>query len=47
MMNTEASNRRYELDWLRVMAILVVFLYHSTRFFNLGDWHIKNVNTFV
>ena len=46
-MITEASNRRYELDWLRVIAILVVFLYHSTRFFNLGDWHIKNVNTYV
>jgi len=46
-MLTEASNRRYELDWLRVIAILVVFLYHSTRFFNLGDWHVKNVNTYV
>jgi len=46
-MPIETSKRRYELDWLRVMAILVVFLYHSTRFFNLGDWHIKNVNTFV
>ncbi len=42
-----ASNRRYEFDWLRVLAILVVFLYHSTRFFNLGDWHVKNVHTFV
>jgi peptidoglycan/LPS O-acetylase OafA/YrhL len=41
------SNRRYELDWLRVLAILLVFLYHSTRFFNLGDWHVKNVHTFV
>jgi len=40
-------HRRYELDWLRVLAILVVFLYHSTRFFNLGDWHVKNVHTFV
>ena len=29
------------------MAIMVVFLYHSTRFFNLEDWHVKNVNTFV
>jgi glucan biosynthesis protein C len=44
---TETSNRRYELDWLRVLAILVVFLYHSSRFFNLGDWHVKNVNTYV
>jgi len=45
--DTETSNRRYELDWLRVIAILVVLLYHSTRFFNLGDWHIKNANTFI
>jgi hypothetical protein len=42
-----SSNRRFEFDWLRVLAILVVFLYHSTRFFNLGDWHVKNVNTYV
>ncbi|MCJ7687071.1 MAG: acyltransferase [Desulfobacteraceae bacterium] len=46
-MTTDTSNRRYELDWLRVLAILSVFLYHSTRFFNLGDWHVKNVNTYV
>ncbi|MBT8356807.1 MAG: acyltransferase, partial [Deltaproteobacteria bacterium] len=45
-MNTDKS-RRYELDWLRVLAILIVFLYHSTRFFNLGEWHIKNINTYV
>jgi peptidoglycan/LPS O-acetylase OafA/YrhL len=41
-MNTTQSQRRYDLDWLRVLAILTVFLYHSSRFFNLGDWHIKN-----
>jgi hypothetical protein len=46
-MSTTISNRQYELDWLRVLAILVVFLYHSTRFFNLGDWHVKNVDTYV
>ena len=46
-MNTVIANRRYEFDWLRVMAILVVFLYHSTRFFNLGEWHVKNFNTYV
>jgi len=46
-MNTVTSNRRYNLDWLRVLAILVVFLYHSTRFFNLGDWHVKNGNIYV
>ena len=46
-MAAERTVRRYEFDWLRVSAILVVFLYHSTRFFNLGDWHVKNVDTFV
>jgi peptidoglycan/LPS O-acetylase OafA/YrhL len=46
-MATDTPNRRYELDWLRVLAILTVFLYHSTRFFNQGDWHVKNVNTYV
>ena len=46
-MITDTSNRKYELDWLRVLAILFVFLYHSTRFFNLGDWHVKNFNTYV
>ena len=46
-MTTDRSNRKYELDWLRVLAILFVFLYHSTRFFDLGDWHVKNVNTYV
>jgi glucan biosynthesis protein C len=42
-----APKRKYELDWLRVLAILFVFLYHSTRFFNLGDWHVKNADTYV
>lgn len=41
------SHRRYEFDWLRIFAILIVFLYHSSRFFNLGDWHVKNMETYV
>ena len=46
-MITDTSTRKYELDWLRVLAILFVFLYHSTRFFDLTDWHVKNINTYV
>jgi glucan biosynthesis protein C len=34
--------RRYDLDWLRVLAFLGVFFYHCSRFFDEGDWHIKN-----
>jgi glucan biosynthesis protein C len=44
---TELTQRRYDLDWLRVLAILTVFIYHSCRFFNLGDWHVKNATTYV
>jgi len=45
-MNTKNTQRRYDLDWLRVISILLVFIYHSTRFFNLGDWHVKNSVTY-
>lgn len=46
-MGSTDSNRRHEFDWIRVMAILVVFFYHSSRFFNLGTWHLKNINIYV
>jgi peptidoglycan/LPS O-acetylase OafA/YrhL len=41
------TDRRYELDWLRAMVILSVFIYHSARFFNLDDWHVKNPTTYL
>ncbi|MBI3151398.1 MAG: acyltransferase family protein [Chloroflexi bacterium] len=41
-MNTKTIQRRYDLDWLRVFAILSIFVYHSTRFFDPWFWHIKN-----
>jgi len=34
--------RLYYLDWLRVIAILGVFLFHAVHPFDLSDWHIKN-----
>ena len=37
--------RRYDLDWLRVLAFTGVFFYHCARFFNNSDWHIKNAET--
>jgi peptidoglycan/LPS O-acetylase OafA/YrhL len=36
--------RRYDIDWLRMLAILAVFLFHCARFFGGGDWHLMNKN---
>lgn len=46
-MDAKTVQRRNDLDWLRVLAILSVFVYHSTRFFNREDWHIKNPFTYA
>jgi peptidoglycan/LPS O-acetylase OafA/YrhL len=40
------SVRRNDLDWLRVLAILAVFVFHSSRFFDQGGWHVKNPTTY-
>lgn len=37
------SARIHYLDWLRVIAILMVFLYHAVHPFDIGDWQVKNV----
>jgi len=39
----EKSSRLHYLDWLQVLAILGVFLFHAVHpFDDLADWHIKN-----
>ncbi|MBI5962291.1 MAG: acyltransferase [Chloroflexi bacterium] len=45
-MITQTVQRRHDLDWLRVFAILSVFIYHSTRFFDPWFWHVKNPLTY-
>jgi glucan biosynthesis protein C len=34
--------RLHYLDWLRVLAILMVVLFHAVHPFDFGEWHIKN-----
>jgi len=34
--------RRYDIDWLRAIAILAVFLYHCARLFDTEGWILKN-----
>lgn len=41
------SSRRYDLDWLRVLVILAVFVFHSGRFFDLDDWHVKSPTVYA
>jgi len=47
-MNAQSLNvpRRYELDWLRVLAILLVFVYHCSLVFGPDPSSIKNATTY-
>lgn len=36
------TDRQYFIDWLRILLILSVFLFHIGMFFNTWDWHVKN-----
>lgn len=40
--NLNLSERRYDIDWIRIMLIFSVFLFHIGMFFNGFGWHIKN-----
>jgi glucan biosynthesis protein C len=39
------TQRLHYIDWLRVLAILGVFLFHVTNVFNDQEFHIKNTET--
>lgn len=36
------KERRYDIDWMRVIAMLAVFVFHCSSFFITEDWHLKN-----
>jgi len=36
------KERQYDIDWLRILLILSVFLFHIGMIFNTWGWHIKN-----
>jgi hypothetical protein len=36
------TERKYEIDWLRIILIFSVFLFHVGMIFNTWGWHIKN-----
>ncbi|TDW22558.1 acyltransferase family protein [Kribbella kalugense] len=39
------GERLWFLDWLRVLAVFGVFVFHTLRPFDDGDWHVKNAQT--
>ncbi|WP_430814924.1 acyltransferase family protein [Carboxylicivirga sp. RSCT41] len=39
---TNQSERLYYLDWLRVFAFGLLFVFHAARFFDDFGWHVKN-----
>jgi surface polysaccharide O-acyltransferase-like enzyme len=43
--NRPELSRRYDVDWLRVLGMMVVFLFHNNRFFDTEGWHVKSAVT--
>ncbi|WP_299109833.1 acyltransferase family protein [uncultured Tenacibaculum sp.] len=36
------SSRQFYIDWLRILLIFSVFLFHIGMYFNSWEWHVKN-----
>jgi surface polysaccharide O-acyltransferase-like enzyme len=36
------TDRRYDLDWLRIFAFATLILYHIGMFYVTWDWHVKS-----
>jgi glucan biosynthesis protein C len=42
---TPGLTRRYDVDWLRVLGMMTVFVFHCGRFFDTEGWHVKSPRT--
>ena len=40
-----ALKRSYYVDWLRVLAVLVLFPFHAAQIFNEAPFYVKDVST--
>lgn len=46
LLQTQTDKRRYDLDWLRIIAILLLHFFHTGMIFVAEwGWHIKNSDT--
>jgi glucans biosynthesis protein C len=41
------DQRMYYIDWLRVIAFGLLFVFHSLRLFDTYPWHLKNAETSI
>ena len=41
---TDLTARRHDLDWLRIIAFLLLIFYHIGMFYVTWDWHVKSVH---
>ena len=46
-LTTDNQQRRYDLDWLRLIAIVILLFFHTGMWFNEWGWHVKNNETTV
>ena len=44
MQPSPTATRRYDLDWLRIIAFGLLILYHTGMFYVTWDWHVKSVH---
>ena len=46
-MNSPAATikpeRIYDLDWMRIIGIIAIFIFHVSHYFGSGFWHVKNL----
>jgi glucans biosynthesis protein C len=38
----DLGERRYDLDWVRIGAFLLLILYHVGMYYVTWDWHVKS-----
>ena len=41
-LETTPPPRRYDLDWLRIIAFILLIFYHTGMFYVTWDWHVKS-----
>lgn len=41
------NQRMYYIDWMRVIAFGLLFVFHSFRLFDTYPWHVKNTETSI